>query len=190
VGPINLNLFTEEALSGYSDTLLDPCFSYKPIAGDIYLECDDPGSLDEINIRSTCQQQISDKTDPLDSEEQGHISQMPESYIEEKINLTSSLESDLEYTTEKLALQFRFLTGGSNAQRHNSKPKQACLYAESVQPIPSQKSFDIDSIIGFVNSPIIAIYGIQFYSIPQFRQNVQNSVHITTNEIASDLITS
>lgn len=75
---------------------------------------------------------------------------------------------------------------GTNAQQHDSKPKQVCLHAESAQPVPSQISFDMDSILGFVESPAVASHGIRFYSAPQLRQNVQNNVHITTNKMASN----
>jgi hypothetical protein len=77
VRPTNLNLSSEVALSGCSDTLLDSRSSGGSIAGDIYLECDDHGSPDDTHIGSTCQQLASDEPDPLDGEEQGTMSQMP-----------------------------------------------------------------------------------------------------------------
>jgi hypothetical protein len=89
------------------------------MAGDLYLECDNPGSPDEPSVGSTCQQQASDELDPQDGEEQETMSQLPESYIEEESNFTSCLKSDLEYTTEKVALQFLPGIYGCGAEKHD-----------------------------------------------------------------------
>lgn len=86
--------------------LIDSSSSYGSIAGDLHLGCDDLGLSEEPSVGSTCQPQASDEPDPQDSEEQETMSQLPESYIEEESNVTSCLKPDLEYTTEKVALQF------------------------------------------------------------------------------------
>ncbi|KAH6983744.1 hypothetical protein EDB80DRAFT_245558 [Ilyonectria destructans] len=60
---------------------------------------------------------------------------------------------------------------GYTARHLDGKPKHACLHAERTQQTPPVISFDIDSILGFVDSPAAAVHGIRFYSAPQYCQN-------------------
>ena len=45
--------------------------------------------------------------------------------------------------------------------------------------MPSIISFDVDSILGFLDSPAAAVHGIRFYSAPQYYQNIHSDVHLT-----------
>ncbi|KAH8662649.1 hypothetical protein BGZ61DRAFT_301559, partial [Ilyonectria robusta] len=47
-------------------------------------------------------------------------------------------------------------------------------------------SFDIDSILGFVDSPAAAVHGIRFYSAPQYHQNIGTDVHLTLDRVDPD----
>ncbi|KAH7140513.1 hypothetical protein B0J13DRAFT_392746, partial [Dactylonectria estremocensis] len=47
-------------------------------------------------------------------------------------------------------------------------------------------SFDIDSILGFVDSPAAAVHGIRFHSAPQYYQNIGTDVHLTLDRVDPD----
>ncbi|KAH7465422.1 hypothetical protein FOMA001_g17003 [Fusarium oxysporum f. sp. matthiolae] len=86
--------------------------------------------------------------------------QVPETYAEQEAGLPDGdAWPDVEYTTEKFIQQF--LT-------------------------PPVVSFDIDSILGFVTSPATAVHGIQFYSAPQYVQNISTDVHLTLDRVDPD----
>ncbi|KAJ6041642.1 uncharacterized protein N7446_010480 [Penicillium canescens] len=54
------------------------------------------------------------------------------------------------------------------------------------QRIPPKTSFDVDSILGFVDSPAVAVHGIRFYSAPQYYQNIHNDVHLTIKRVTDN----
>ncbi|KAL9571866.1 hypothetical protein ACKAV7_003855 [Fusarium commune] len=82
-------------------------------------------------------------------------------------------------TTELSPDQWRALFTGSITQGSDNKPKQACLHVEQAPQTPPGISFDVDSILGFVDSPAVATHGIRFYSAPQYGQNISTDVHLT-----------
>lgn len=69
-------------------------------------------------------------------------------------------------TTELTPDQWQALFTGSTTQGSDGKPKQACLHLEQAPQTSPSISFDIDSILGFVDSPAVATHGIRFYSAP------------------------
>ncbi|KAH6959618.1 hypothetical protein BKA56DRAFT_501493 [Ilyonectria sp. MPI-CAGE-AT-0026] len=89
-------------------------------------------------------------------------------------------------TTELTPDQWQVLFSGSATQNFDGKPKQACLHVERTPQTPPVISFDVDSLLGFVDSPAAAIHGIRFYSAPQCRQNIQTDVHLTFDHVAPD----
>ncbi|KAI8710713.1 hypothetical protein NCS52_01552300 [Fusarium sp. LHS14.1] len=82
--------------------------------------------------------------------------------------------------------QWQELFTGSATQDFDDKPKQACLHVERPPQTPPIISFDIDSFLGFVDSPAAAIHGVRFYSAPQHHQNIQTDVHLTFDRVAPD----
>jgi hypothetical protein len=66
-------------------------------------------------------------------------------------------------TTELSPDQWRALFTGSTTQGSDNKPKQACLHVEQAPQTPPGISFDVDSILGFVDSLAAATHGIRFY---------------------------
>ncbi|KAF4953067.1 hypothetical protein FSARC_12483 [Fusarium sarcochroum] len=72
--------------------------------------------------------------------------------------------------------QWQAIFTGSITQDSDGKPKQACLYVEQPPRTPPGVSFDIDSILGFVDSPAVATHGIWFYSALQYGQNISTDV--------------
>ncbi|KAL6405843.1 uncharacterized protein AUP68_10982 [Ilyonectria robusta] len=90
-------------------------------------------------------------------------------------------------TTELTPDQWQALFSGSATQNFDGKPKQACLHVERAPQTPPVISFDVDSLLGFVDSPAAAIHGIRFYSAPQYRQNIQTDVHLTFDHVAPDI---
>ncbi|KAH7117508.1 hypothetical protein EDB81DRAFT_916395 [Dactylonectria macrodidyma] len=82
--------------------------------------------------------------------------------------------------------QWQALFSGDTNQHFDDKPKQACLHAEWTLCNAPVISFDIDSILGFVDSPAVAVHGIQFYSAPQYHQNIQIDVHLTLHRVDQD----
>ncbi|KAJ6038844.1 hypothetical protein N7499_003716 [Penicillium canescens] len=82
--------------------------------------------------------------------------------------------------------QWQELFSGVTPSHLDSKPKQVCLHAEQAQRIPPKTSFDVDSILGFVDSPAVAVHGIRFYSAPQYYQNIHNDVHLTIKRVTDD----
>lgn len=82
--------------------------------------------------------------------------------------------------------QWEVLFSGSTAQSFDGKPKQACLHTEQAPPISPSVSFDVDSLLGFVDSPAVAAHGIRFYSAPHYCQNIQTDVHLTLDQAAPD----
>ncbi|KAM5359955.1 hypothetical protein ACJA88_014995 [Fusarium oxysporum] len=91
-----------------------------------------------------------------------------------------------EETTELSPDQWQALFTGSTTQGSNGKPKQACLHVEQAPQTPHSISFDVDSILGFVDSPAVAIHGIRFYSAPQYSQNISTDVHLTLDRVDPD----
>ncbi|KAJ5102449.1 hypothetical protein N7532_002978 [Penicillium argentinense] len=85
----------------------------------------------------------------------------------------------LQEETPLVPDQWREIFSGTTPQYRDGKPKQVCLHAERSQKMPSMTSFDVDSILGFVDSPAVAVHGIRFYSAPQYYQNIHSDVHIT-----------
>jgi hypothetical protein len=51
---------------------------------------------------------------------------------------------------------------------------------------PPGVSFDVDSILGFVDSRAVATHGIRFYSAPQYGQNISTDVHLALDRVDSD----
>ena len=47
-------------------------------------------------------------------------------------------------------------------------------------------SFNIDSILGFAKSPVVARQGLDYQAVPQARQNIATDVHITTSRAQND----
>lgn len=68
--------------------------------------------------------------------------------------------------------QWQMLFSGSTAEQFDGEPKQACLHTERASHSSPVISFDIDSFLGFVDSPAAAVHGIRFYSAPQYHQNI------------------
>ncbi|KAF9882573.1 hypothetical protein FE257_006855 [Aspergillus nanangensis] len=95
MGPTISYISTEAALSVSSDSLPNLPLSRGSMTGDIYLEYDDSG-LNHTDPGSDYQQQASVEPDQLDNTEQGTVSQIPESYMEEETNISSNPGSDLE----------------------------------------------------------------------------------------------
>ncbi|KAF5573046.1 hypothetical protein FPCIR_14108 [Fusarium pseudocircinatum] len=91
-----------------------------------------------------------------------------------------------EETTELSPDQWQALFTGSTTQGSNGKPKQACLHVEQAPQTPHSIPFDVDSILGFVDSPAVAIHGIRFYSAPQYCQNISTDVHLTLDRVDPD----
>ncbi|KAF5710257.1 hypothetical protein FMUND_9623 [Fusarium mundagurra] len=89
-------------------------------------------------------------------------------------------------TTELSPDQWRALFTGSTTQGSDNKPKQACLHVEQAPQTPPGISFDVDSILGFVDSPAVATHGIRFYSAPQYSQNISTDVHLTLGRADPD----
>ncbi|EWZ28533.1 hypothetical protein FOZG_17746 [Fusarium oxysporum Fo47] len=94
-------------------------------------------------------------------------------------------ETDDE-TTELTPDQWQALFTGSTTQDSDGKPKQACLHVEQPPQTPPSISFDVDSILGFVNSPAVPTHGIRFYSAPQYGQNISTDVHLTLDRVDLD----
>ncbi|CVL08853.1 uncharacterized protein FMAN_14094 [Fusarium mangiferae] len=88
--------------------------------------------------------------------------------------------------TELSPDQWRALYTGSTTQGSDNKPKQACLHVEQAPQTPPGISFDVDSILGFVDSPAVATHGIRFYSAPQYGQNISTDVHLTLGRTDPD----
>ncbi|KAJ0137720.1 hypothetical protein HZ326_19302 [Fusarium oxysporum f. sp. albedinis] len=98
-----------------------------------------------------------------------------------------ALSSQVHHETMRLnPNQWQELFSGHIPQRFEDKPKQACLHTEHSQHTPPVVSFDIDSILGFVTSPATAVHGIQFYSAPQYVQNISTDVHLTLDRVDPD----
>ncbi|VUC37187.1 unnamed protein product, partial [Clonostachys rosea] len=84
-----------------------------------------------------------------------------------------------DQTTELSPDQWQALFTGSTTQGSDNKPKQACFHAEQAPQTRPSISFDVDSILGFVDSPAVATHGIRFYSALQHGQNISTDVHLT-----------
>lgn len=82
--------------------------------------------------------------------------------------------------------QWQMLFFGSTAEQFDGEPKQACLLAERASHSSPVIPFDIDSFLGFVDSPAAGVHGIRFYSAPQYHQNIQTDVHLTLDHISPD----
>ncbi|RKK64994.1 hypothetical protein BFJ69_g16525 [Fusarium oxysporum] len=91
-----------------------------------------------------------------------------------------------EETTELTPDQWQALFTGFTTQGSDGKPKQACLHVEQAPQTPPSISFDVDSILGFVDSPAVATHGIRFYSAPQYSQNISTDVHLTLARVDPD----
>ncbi|KAF5660249.1 hypothetical protein FDENT_13779 [Fusarium denticulatum] len=91
-----------------------------------------------------------------------------------------------EETTELTPDRWQALFTGSTTQGSNGKPKQACLHVEQVPQTQPSILFDVDSILGFVDSPAVATHGIRFYSAPQYGQNISTDVHLTLDRVDPD----
>ena len=91
-----------------------------------------------------------------------------------------------EETTELAPDQWQALFTGSTTQGSDGKPKQACLHVEQAPQTQPSISFDVDSILGFVDSPAVATHGIWFYSAPQYSQNISTDVHLTLDRVDPD----
>ncbi|CVL08870.1 uncharacterized protein FMAN_14106 [Fusarium mangiferae] len=91
-----------------------------------------------------------------------------------------------DQTTELSPDQWRALFTGSTTQGSDNKPKQVCLHVEQAPQTPPGISFDVDSILGFVDSPAVATHGIRFYSAPQYGQNISTDVHLTLGRADPD----
>ncbi|KAF5660631.1 hypothetical protein FDENT_13689 [Fusarium denticulatum] len=91
-----------------------------------------------------------------------------------------------EETTELTPDRWQALFTGSTTQGSNGKPKQACLHVEQAPQTQPSISFDVDSILGFVDSPAVATHGIRFYSAPQYGQNISTDVHLTLDRVDPD----
>ncbi|GKU23080.1 unnamed protein product [Fusarium langsethiae] len=89
-------------------------------------------------------------------------------------------------TTELSSDQWQALFTGSTTQGSDNKPKQACLHVEQAPQTRPSISFDVDSILGFVDSPAVATHGIRFYSAPQYGQNISTDVHLTLGRADPD----
>lgn len=64
----------------------------------------------------------------------------------------------------------------SSADSHTA---QVCLDCVDQEERPTQPQFDIDSVIGFVQSLAVARRGLQLNFAPQFAQNLSTNVHLT-----------
>ncbi|RKK90774.1 hypothetical protein BFJ68_g16369 [Fusarium oxysporum] len=88
--------------------------------------------------------------------------------------------------TELTPDQWQALFTGSATQDFDGKPKQACLHVERPPQTRPGISFDVDSLLGFVDSPAVATHGIRFYSAPQYGQNISINVRLTLDRVDPD----
>lgn len=95
--------------------------------------------------------------------------------------LSCSKDND---TTRLSPSQWQTLFSGCTGQNSDPEPKQACPHAEPTTQTPPDITYDIDSILGFVDSPAAAMHGIRFYSAPQYCQNIRTDVHLTLDRTA------
>ncbi|KAK7592042.1 hypothetical protein V3481_006677 [Fusarium oxysporum f. sp. vasinfectum] len=115
------------------------------------------------------------------------LDQLFSSNVPHTLDKPFTLSSQVHHETMRLnPNQWQELFSGHIPQRFEDKPKQACLHTEHSQQTPPVVSFDIDSILGFVTSPATAVHGIQFYSAPQYVQNISTDVHLTLDRVDPD----
>lgn len=87
---------------------------------------------------------------------------VPRTLDKEYILAPETNDDTMELTPD----QWQAIFTGSTTQDSDGKPKQACLHVEQPPRTPPGVSFDVDSILGFVDSPTVATHGIRFYSAP------------------------
>ena len=84
------------------------------------------------------------------------------------------------------ATQLQALFDGCANDQFDGKRKRVCLHAERTeQQLSPIVSFDIDSLLGFVDSPAVARQGIRFFVAPLAFENVTGDLKVTLNRAES-----